>query len=203
MLYIIVIFTYEHEKNKEIMVRTRRPKTKKNPQGCGRIGQYQPWMVEEAKELCSKLGARNKDLAEYFDVKEITIEHWIRHKPDFARAVKRGRFEAGLKVADSLYNRAIGYSHRDTKHFQHMGDVISVPTMKHYPPDVGAASRYLSIVFREIWAEQNTVNVNNTYSGSIDVKHINELPIEDLTKQQQDLIFGINMKQLTQGAGQN
>ena len=51
-------------------------------------------------------------------------------------------------------------------------------------------------MFREVWAEPTEFNVNHNHSGTINHRKIEDIPIEELSKQEQDLVFQLNMKQL-------
>jgi hypothetical protein len=177
----------------------------------GRTGYFQPWMIEEAKELTGKLGARNIDMAEYFEVTVGTIDYWIKTKPEFARAVKIGRLEASLKVAQALYQKAIGFQYMDeqviantVKKYGENGKLISqhvepliVQVHKQLPPDAYAAHKYLSIIQREIWAETNSLNINHSHTGSVTVKNVEELSLDELSEDIKGLLFELNMKQLS------
>lgn len=163
----------------------------------GRKGYFQEWMIQDAQELIGKLGARNIDLAEYFEVDPSTIDYWIKNKPEFCRAVKRGRLEAALKVSQALYQRAIGCSHPDVHISNYKGEITVTNIVKHYPPDAYAAHKYLSIIFREVWADVNRLNIDHNYSGDINIHKIEELSMEDLSDEVKNFLFSLNMKQLS------
>ncbi len=86
----------------------------------GRTGYFEPWMVKDAQELVGKLGARNVDLADYFEVDPSTIDYWIKNKPEFKRAVRKGRIEAALKVSKALYQTAVGFHVPEEKIFMNI-----------------------------------------------------------------------------------
>ena len=194
------------------MVRTKFPIKKRNKPGPKRV--FTKGMLEEAENLVGTYGARSKELALYFDVCEKTIEHWIRTCPAFERAVKRGRVHVGLKVSKALVSVAQGFNHpaihfvpnrvveetldEDGKVIGRITrtEVIKVPYTKHYPPNPYAANKYLTIMFREVWAEPTEFNINHNHSGTINHRKIEDIPIEELSKQEQDLVFQLNMKQL-------
>ena len=210
----------------KIMARTKKVSTKKvsaNPAGrdakinkAGRTGYYQPWMADKASELVGKLGATQKDLADFFDVSTGTIEYWMRKKDEFYHAVKQGRLQKALTVSQALYHRAIGYSHPDVqilsnrvKDYDEEGRLIQertepliVPTTKHYPPDTSAAIKILTILMRETWADPNTQNINHNINGEININKIEELSMDDLSQEVRDMLFELNMKQLS-GAQNN
>jgi len=177
----------------------------------GRKGSYQPWMADDAQELCGKLGARIIDLAEYFNVCPATIDYWITHRPDFERAVKKGRLECTLKVSQALYHRATGYSHPDVhiltnrvKVYDEKGNVIEEHTeplmvniIKHYPPDPTSAIKYLTIMARDQgWSEITRVNMDINHSGDVNIHQVSELSMEDLSEEARALLFEVNLKQL-------
>ena len=159
----------------------------KNNQKGHRQGEivYKPSIAERAFELCL-LGLRNTDLAIAFGVKAKTIENWLKTKPRFAEKVKAGRLEADAKVAKSMYQRAIGYSHPDSviltnrvDHYDDSGkkthtttEPLIVNVIKHYPPDAYAANKWLSIRQRELWADVQRTEHTHTFQGSLDVNHM-------------------------------
>jgi hypothetical protein len=185
---------------------------KRGPGSPGRKGVFEEWMCEEAKDLCGKLGARIDDLALHFGVVPATIDYWIKNYHSFSRAVKQGRTECTLKVAQALFNRAVGYSHPDThimsqtvKKYDEKGKVVSsktepllIPIIKHYPPDTAAAVKYLSILAREQgWSEIHQVNMDVNHRGDINIHKIEELSMDDLSDEVKKLLFDLNLKQLS------
>ena len=89
------------------------------------------------------LGATDKELADFFEVSERTINAWKAAQPTFLQSIKRGKAQADAEVASRLYERACGYEHPEDKIFQYEGKPVIVPTTKRYPPDTPAASLWL------------------------------------------------------------
>ena len=139
---------------------------KKNP--VGRPTSYRPEYAEQAYKFCL-LGANNSKLAQLFEVSDATVDNWIRDIPDFLGAVKAGRELADAEVAKSLYHRALGYSHPedDIKMFQ--GAIIVTPTIKHYPPDTGAATLWLKNRQGDKWRDKQDVDMTSTVNLKADV----------------------------------
>lgn len=73
----------------------------------GRRTDYRPEMAEQAEKLC-RLGATDKELADFFDVTEQTVNNWKSSQPGFFESLKKGKILADAEVANSLYNRALG-----------------------------------------------------------------------------------------------
>lgn len=114
---------------------------------------YQAEYANVAKKLC-KLGLTDIELAEFFEVTEQTIYNWKNQHPEFFEAIKAGKEFADCEVAEKLYERAIGYSHPETKFFMYQGEVIPVETTKHYPPDTMAAMYWLNNRRRLNWKQR-------------------------------------------------
>lgn len=190
--------------------RTKRPARK--PNKAGRRGYYEDWMADKASELMGKLGATQKDLAEFFNVNIGTIEYWIRTKSQFKAAVKQARLQKTLKVSQALYHRAVGYSHPDVhimanrvKDYDEEGRLIQertepllIPITKHYPPDTTAAIKMLSILKRDVWAEQTQFQHQHNIQGEVNINNVQELSMDDLTTEMKEMLFQLNLKQLSE-----
>ena len=119
----------------------------------GRPTKYKPEFDDLAYKF-ALLGATNKEMAGFFDVAESTFDLWRIAHPKFSGAITRGKVIADSKVAESLYRRALGYTHSENKIFQYKGKPIVVPTTKHYPPDTQAASLWLRNRQPELWRDR-------------------------------------------------
>lgn len=122
----------------------------------GRPSLYKIGYRPMARKACL-LGATNNDLAELFQVGETTIDEWIRKYPDFRGAVREGRQGADEEVAQALFKRAVGYSHKSEKIFMPGGNSrkpVRVQTVEHYPPDTAAAKHWLNNRRPQNWRER-------------------------------------------------
>jgi hypothetical protein len=134
--------------------------------GAGRPSKYKPEYAEQAYKLCL-LSATDKDIADFFEVDEATINRWKEKYPEFCESLKAGKAEADAHVADRLYQRAMGYSHPEEKIFQHNGEPVVVPTTRHYPPDVTAAIFWLKNRQRDKWRDKQDVEVSGSLQFEI------------------------------------
>jgi hypothetical protein len=136
----------------------------------GRPTDYKTKYNKQAEKLC-KLGATDKEIADFFEVNVSTINVWKLKFPKFKESIKKGKIEADANVSDSLYKRALGYSHREEKCFQHNGEVITHKTTKHYPPDTAAACFWLKNRRRNTeghrWKDSQEIDHNITDYSSI------------------------------------
>jgi hypothetical protein len=109
---------------------------------------YKPEYVEQVTKL-GKLGATDKEIADFFGVAESTLNKWKIDHLDFFDAMNSGKLLADAAVADSLFRRAIGYSHpEDDIRTVAMGgnlgsEIVITSTTKHYPPDTTACIFWL------------------------------------------------------------
>ena len=109
----------------------------------GRPTRYNKEYNEQAYKLCL-LGATDKQLADFFGVRESTINTWKLRHSAFLESLKKGKIVADAEVAHKLFHRATGYEHPEDKIFCNAdGEVTRVSTTKHYPPDTGAAFIWL------------------------------------------------------------
>ena len=134
---------------------------------------YKEEYNEQARKLCL-LGATNKELADFFDVSESTIDNWKNEYPKFLGSIKDGKELADANIADSLYNRALGYSHADVHISNYQGDVTQTPIIKHYPPDTQAASHWLRNRQPQKWRDKKESDIKMT---------IEEMTIDQIEKE--------------------
>lgn len=125
----------------------------------GRPTDYRKEYCEQVEKLC-KLGATDKEIADFFEVTEQTINNWKLEHNEFFESLKKGKQIADAEVADKLFKRATGYSHDevDVKMFE--GQIILTPLIKHYPPDTTAAIFWLKNRQRDKWRDKTETDVN-------------------------------------------
>jgi hypothetical protein len=75
----------------------------------GRPTPYQKTYCKQVEKLC-KLGATDKEISDFFDVVESTINLWKLDHPEFSESIKKGKIIADLTVAGSLFKKANGYT---------------------------------------------------------------------------------------------
>jgi transcriptional regulator with XRE-family HTH domain len=118
----------------------RATTTKKHPGG--RPSAYKAEFAQIAYRHCL-LGATDKDLAAAFGVSEQTINSWKSAYPKFLESLKKGKADADATIAESLFHRAKGYSHKAVKIMQHDGAAFDHEYTEHYPPDTAACIFWL------------------------------------------------------------
>jgi hypothetical protein len=132
----------------------------------GRPTEYKQDYNIQVEKLC-RLGATDKELADFFEVTEQTINNWKETHPIFFESIKKGKIEADANVADRLYQRALGFEHDSEEIKVADGEVIRVPIRKIYPPDSTAAIFWLKNRRSKEWRDKQEIDQKTEHSGSI------------------------------------
>lgn len=77
----------------------------------------------------------DKEIAELLGISVATLNNYKTKYPEFLESLKRGKEVADSKVVESLFHRAIGYSHPDIHISNYQGTITKTALIKHYPPD--------------------------------------------------------------------
>lgn len=130
----------------------------------GRPTDYRPEFDEQAQKL-ALLGATDKQLADFFNIAESTLNNWKNAHYSFLESLREGKMAADTKVAEALYLRAIGYSHPDMHIAVVDGEIVKTVIVKHYPPDTAACIFWLKNRQPQLWKEK--VEVKEDVSLSV------------------------------------
>ena len=110
-------------------------------------------MDDEAFRL-ALLGLLNIEICEFFGITEETFYQWKKIHPTLSESIARGRQPADARVAEALYQRALGYSHpAEEIHVLKNGTVVRVDTYKHYPPDTNANAFWMRNRAKRDWKQ--------------------------------------------------
>lgn len=141
----------------------------------GRPTAYKPEYAEQAIKL-SEYGLTDAQMADFFGVSIPTFNAWKSRNPEFLKSLRAGKEVADEQVVRSLYNRATGYDYPEDKIFQHNGDPVIVPTIKHVPPDPTAAKLWLTNRRPAEWRDK----VEQRVTGAIGVADLRDKTDEEL-----------------------
>ena len=150
----------------------------------GRPTLYKPEYAVQVYKLCL-LGATDAELADFFCVTEQTINNWKEAHEEFFESTRRGKLLADAEVADSLYQRAKGYSHDDTHFTAYEGVVTATDTVKHYPPDTQAASLWLRNRQPKKWRDSKEIVVEEKGGAKLKAWTADEIDAFEAYQQQQ------------------
>jgi hypothetical protein len=184
------------------MVRKKKGFKRFKPDKSGKPGpksEFTPGTLRKVT-LLAKLGATNQVLAEYFEKDISTIDNWIQNNKEFRAARKKGGLTADMKVVASFFQRAVGYDFIEEQVVNHKGVPVVIKVKKHVVPDVKACHIWMVNRQKAHWANNTTQNVN--VKGNVNHNHnnIQEVPIQDLSKDARKLLFEITNKQLAVNA---
>jgi transcriptional regulator with XRE-family HTH domain len=151
----------------------------------GRPTKYKDDYAEQAYKLCL-LGSTDKDMADFFDVSESTLNLWKLEQKEFSESIKRGKSFADANVADRLYQRATGYEHQDTEFASYQGEITDEKQyIKHYPPDTAAAIFWLKNRQKDKWRDklEQDINLGNKDGEPLQISTLTDAELADqLTK---------------------
>lgn len=129
-----------------------------------RPSKYKPEFAEQALKLC-RLGATDKELADFFEVSESTLNLWKQEHVAFSESLKGGKAAADAEVADKLFKRATGYEHAAVKIVAdaNTGMEHVVHYTKRYPPDTTAGIFWLKNRRPDLWRDQKVIEATVTH----------------------------------------
>lgn len=153
---------------------------KVNPAKRGPRSGYDPaYHPAEAYRL-TLLGLTDEQLAGVFRVNKATLERWKQRHPELCDSVTRGKLPADGLVAEAVFKRALGYSHRSEEIFcTKEGEIVRARTTKHYAPDTKAAGMWLFNRQRVLWRNH------------VEVEHTERRPLEHLTDEELAAAAGV------------
>lgn len=138
----------------------------------GRPSKYNVEFVKQAYKL-ALLGAKNPELADFFEVNTDTIKEWRKIHPEFSAALKKGKELADMRVSKNLYKRANGFYYDEVTHEEieikqpgaEVGKKIIVPATlkkvvrKMVVPDTTAQIFWLKNRQPDKWRDKNELSL--------------------------------------------
>lgn len=138
----------------------------------GRPTKYKPEYDEQALKLC-RLGATDKELADFFKATEQTINNWKIDHPSFFESLKVGKDEHDTKkVEGALLSRALGVTLKETKVMGGGGDdedPSAIETIKEIPPDSTACIFWLKNRNPDRWRDKQEQVIEERKVSIIDL----------------------------------
>lgn len=130
----------------------------------GRPTKYKSEYNDLAYKYCL-LGATDKQLADFFEVSESTINEWKLNYLEFSESIKNGKEKADMQVAEALFKKATGFTNDNAvKIFMPAGaeNPVYAKYSEYYPPDTAAA--FIWLKNRAGWKDKKEVE----HSGKIE-----------------------------------
>ena len=116
------------------------------------------------------LGLVDSEIAEVIGVSTGILQTWIAKHQSFRDALSSGRDGANAKVAKSLYRKALGYRHKETKVFCSQGEIITEDVIKQYPPDTQACIYWLKTKCPGRWMDMQSEEPEDEMAGVDDAE---------------------------------
>jgi hypothetical protein len=145
----------------------------------------------------SRLGAREVDVAQFFGVQLRMVQYWKEKNKDFQDAWEEGHWLFGMKVGETLGQKALGYDYTEVEYSQHVdrqGNIrdLKKVTHKHMPPSDVAIIFYLKNRFRDMWMDVNRTEVESR----VNIDITKRLDMSGLTEAEQKMIKSIALKSI-------
>jgi len=131
-----------------------------NPRRGGRPSKYSTIDLNQTKKLAA-LGLTDEQIADVLGIAVATLSNYKNEHPEFLEVLKEGKAISDQRVVESLYRRATGYSHPETKLFCYEGSIIQADITRHHPPDTTACIFWLKNRDRENWRDKTETGLTN------------------------------------------
>jgi hypothetical protein len=118
---------------------------------------YRKEYAEQARKLCL-LGYTDRQLADFFNVNERTINRWKIDHPEFCQSIKDGKEFADIDVVDSLYKRAIGIEYEEIELKTDGKNKSKRVVKKLIPPDTTAQIFWLKNRQPQKWRDKQEID---------------------------------------------
>ncbi|WGL98663.1 terminase [Arsenophonus sp. aPb] len=118
---------------------------------------YKEEYAEQSRKICL-LGATDKQIADFFEVSERTLNYWKKVHPEFLQSLKKGKILADAEVAESLYKKAIGFQYTEKKiRIDSEGKKIVAIYERQSLPDTIAMFFWLKNRHSKYWREKKDI----------------------------------------------
>lgn len=139
----------------------------------GRPTKYLRKYDEQVYRLCL-LGAKDTEIAEFFEIAESTLNLWKLKHRTFSESIKAAKIQADATVADSLNQRALGFRwtenqpikvktvlYENGKRVSEVERVEIVPVERVVPPDTTAAIFWLKNRQPDTWRDKSEQKIEH------------------------------------------
>lgn len=89
----------------------------------GRPTKYRPEYDFQVEKLC-RLGMTDKELSDYFEISEVTLNAWKKQHSSFMKSIRAGKEDSDAEVTESLFKSAKGYTEGDQYYPPHPTSAI-------------------------------------------------------------------------------
>jgi len=127
--------------------------------------------VKEKISFLSRKGFTDAEMAMCVDVTEQTFNNWKKQQPAFFESLSDWKKKPNKEVERSLFERACGYEHPETKSQYVAGEGWQQITVtKHYPPDPTSMIFWLKNRQPAKWRDKTDLDLNQTVDLNLSEK---------------------------------
>lgn len=159
--------------------------SEKEKRPVGRPSKFKPEFTAQAAKLAD-LGHTDREIAEFFEIDERTLNRWKHDHEGFCQSLKVGKALADQRVEQSLYRRATGYSFDAVKIFMPAGaqEPVYAKYVEHAPPDTTAAIFWLKNRDPDHWRDVSRTEVTGKDGAPIKTESETTLNVDGLSDAQ-------------------
>lgn len=172
----------------------KKDEVKSTSKGRGQPTKYKSEYVVQVEKLCL-LGATDKDIADFFEVSESTLNNWKNEHPEFLESIKKGKMLADANVAERLYKRALGYEAPDIDIRVIENQIVETPLIKHYPPDPTSAIFWLKNRQPEKWRDKQVQEISGVDGSAVKIEMKKEIDLSVYSDDELRLLRELKRKQ--------
>jgi len=121
--------------------------------------------LKDRIQFLARKGLTNEEMASVFGVTRQTFFNWQTKHKEFFDALNDWKDKADSEIERSLYERAFGYTHPETKVFCNNGEIITEQVTRHYPPDPTSMIFWLKNRKPDKWRDKTNIE----HSGDVTV----------------------------------
>lgn len=161
-------------------------------------GSPQHWKKDYCRQIffLALAGLNEIQMANIIGISSAGFDKWKRTHPDFAEALKAGKIEAVGVASHALFQVGVGFEHEAIKMFpkrvkeydengkviRETTEIIKVPYIKKYPPNVRALEKFLAAKYPEVWGDKSEVVHSGSVTHNIDVTKLSKKQLKYLQK---------------------
>lgn len=160
------------------------------------LSKFRDWHVKTVFYY-ALLGMTEEQISIAFDISLSTFNEWKNKFPTFLEAFQKGKEQADAQVVHSVYRSAIGYeveaeqivtSKRRTfdpstgKVIGEETEIIRVPVIKKYPPNMKAALRWLEVRQPAQWSNRKEISKTLTHNHRLDLSGLSLADLQVLQR---------------------
>lgn len=134
----------------------------------GRPTKYNKDHHPKLVKLCCMLGMVDKDIAEFLEISEATLNNWKNKYSEFLESMSEGKSGVDDQVEAALLKKALGYEYDDEKPFQFQGGEVKVTYKKIVEPDYNSIRLWLLNRRPEKWREKVHIEDDTDFSRQLE-----------------------------------